>query len=241
MNPHDEPTEELLKAYEEASAKLADRLSDATRNAILAEASAAARRRTPAANDARYVWRAVAGVAVFGIALLLWRQSNVPTEIAAPATEVVAASRAKATAEPIEQAPAQNRKAVQDRVAPRDLIVAQEEAPAAPRAFAEERSAELGLGAASAAAAAARSAQVAEASVSDFSDFGLLQEYFPQLVGSQTPRSVWVVLNGGGQLQSSGELISTQSLTDIAPEPWERSSVINARGQKIEIAVHRMP
>jgi hypothetical protein len=77
MNPKDDPlAEELDSIYQQASAKQAGSPSASTREAILAQAKATALRRTPAANDSRYLWRAAAGVAVFGVALLLWRQTN---------------------------------------------------------------------------------------------------------------------------------------------------------------------
>ena len=66
----------LMDAYRRASASDADRPSAATRAAILAEAAAAARRNAPAANEPRYWPRAVAGIAVLGIGLLLWRQTD---------------------------------------------------------------------------------------------------------------------------------------------------------------------
>jgi hypothetical protein len=77
MNAEDKKPDELTEAYRHASAKDAGRPDDATRRAILAEAEAAARRRRPA-NDARYVVRAVAGIAVIGVAIVLWRQMDQP-------------------------------------------------------------------------------------------------------------------------------------------------------------------
>jgi hypothetical protein len=74
MNPQDEARDAFTDAYRKASADEAGRPSAAVRNAILAEATAASRRRAPAANDSRYLWRGVAGVAVLGFALLLWQQ-----------------------------------------------------------------------------------------------------------------------------------------------------------------------
>lgn len=71
---HDRRDEELDAAYRRASAAQAGRPDARTRAAILAEAAAATRRRTPAANAPRYWMRAVAGIAVVGVALLVWRQ-----------------------------------------------------------------------------------------------------------------------------------------------------------------------
>ena len=70
------PDDDLDKAYQQASAQSSGLPSGATRAAILAEARAAALRRTPAANDSRYVWRAVAGMAMLGVAVLIWRQTD---------------------------------------------------------------------------------------------------------------------------------------------------------------------
>ncbi len=66
----------LKDAYRRASARDADRPSAATRAAILAEAASAARRNAPAANDSSYWPRAVAAIAVVGIGLVLWRQTD---------------------------------------------------------------------------------------------------------------------------------------------------------------------
>src|SRR6478735_1555695 len=91
MNAEDEKPDELTKAYRDASEQEAGRPGDATRRAILAEAQASARRRQPAANDVRYVMRAVAGVAVIGLALVLWKQKDHPLPGEAPTvTERVA-------------------------------------------------------------------------------------------------------------------------------------------------------
>ncbi len=74
--PKDESEDEVARAYRQASKEEAGSPAAATRDAILAAARAAALRRKPAANDSRYVWRAAAGIAVLGVALLLWRQAD---------------------------------------------------------------------------------------------------------------------------------------------------------------------
>lgn len=68
--------QQLDAAYRRASASEAGRPDAKTRAAILAAAAAAARRRTPAANESRYLMRAVAGLAVIGVGLLVWRQTD---------------------------------------------------------------------------------------------------------------------------------------------------------------------
>lgn len=74
--PSQEPDDQLTRAYRDASDAQAGGPAAATRAAILAEARAAALRRTPAANQSRYVWRAAAGIAVLGVAVILWRQTD---------------------------------------------------------------------------------------------------------------------------------------------------------------------
>jgi hypothetical protein len=76
---HDERDQQLEADYRRASEQDAGRPASATRVAILAEAAAGAaarRRATSAANEPRYWMRAVAGVAVVGFGILLWRQTD---------------------------------------------------------------------------------------------------------------------------------------------------------------------
>lgn len=72
-----EEDDKLDALWRRASVEDAERPAAKTRAAILAEAAAAARRREPAANAPRYWMRMVAGVAVVGIGLVLWRQTDV--------------------------------------------------------------------------------------------------------------------------------------------------------------------
>ena len=91
MNSDDDDIEDALtREYRRASADQAGRPEAATRAAILAEARAAALRRTPAANDSRLWWRAAASVAVVGVAVLLWRQVDRDVATLAPAAPVAA-------------------------------------------------------------------------------------------------------------------------------------------------------
>lgn len=89
-----EQDDKLDALWRRASAEDAGRPAAKTRAAILAEAAAAARRREPAANAPRYWMRMVAGVAVVGIGLVLWRQTDVqlPGEkpVAAPTMQEMA-------------------------------------------------------------------------------------------------------------------------------------------------------
>lgn len=87
----------LDAAWRRASAGDAGRPSARTRAAILAEAAAQVRRRQPAANEPRYWMRVVAGVAVVGIGVVLWRQTAVqlpgePPVVAVPMTQESAAT-----------------------------------------------------------------------------------------------------------------------------------------------------
>jgi hypothetical protein len=77
----------LMEAYRRASASDADRPRASTRAAILAQAAATARRNAPAANESRYWLRAVAGIAVLGIGVVLWRQTDYHLPVEAPVVE----------------------------------------------------------------------------------------------------------------------------------------------------------
>jgi hypothetical protein len=109
MSQHEDKA--LDAAWRRASAEDAGRPSTKTRAAILAEAAAQARRRQPAANQPRYWMRMVAGVAVVGIGLVLWRQTDVrlPGEqpvVAVPMTQESAMTAdAVAPVEQLSQAP----------------------------------------------------------------------------------------------------------------------------------------
>lgn len=113
--------QQLDAAYRRASASEAGRPDAKTRAAILAEAAAAARRRTPAANESRYLMRAVAGLAVIGVGLLVWRQTDHRLPGEAQTFDVPVAQQSELVAESAyvpdpEAAPAQE---VQEEPAPR--------------------------------------------------------------------------------------------------------------------------
>jgi hypothetical protein len=96
--------QELVDQYRIVSAEDAGPAPAAVRKAVLAEAAAAARRRQPAANDGKYLWRAVASIGVMAIALLIWRESE-PELSRAPAGELrtVKAARDTTNAAPAAQ------------------------------------------------------------------------------------------------------------------------------------------
>jgi len=73
-----EEDDKLDALWRSATAADAERPAAQTRATILAEAAAAARRRAPAANAPRYWMRVAAGVAVVGVGLMLWRQTEAP-------------------------------------------------------------------------------------------------------------------------------------------------------------------
>jgi hypothetical protein len=100
MNTHDDDRDDrLLEDYRRASHAQAGRPGESTRKAILEGARVAARSRQPAANDARYAWSAAAGIAVLGIALLLWRQSDPRLVATAPVSP--AAGRVLSREQPV--------------------------------------------------------------------------------------------------------------------------------------------
>jgi hypothetical protein len=84
--PDDDFDDGTMQAYRRASAADAGRPSGATRAAILAEARAAAAARAAdvppyAANEPRFRWARIAGgvaasLAVFGVALMVWRETR---------------------------------------------------------------------------------------------------------------------------------------------------------------------
>ncbi|MET0280205.1 MAG: hypothetical protein ABW278_03645 [Steroidobacteraceae bacterium] len=108
MNPNDEH-DEVLEAYRKASAEKAGRPTAGMRRAILEEAAAAANRRRPAANDSRFMWRGIAGVAVLSVGIVLWRQVEHRTPGATPvvvAQQMREESKAEAAAPVASAAPA---------------------------------------------------------------------------------------------------------------------------------------
>lgn len=123
--------DDLTQAYRDASAKDSGRPAAATRKAILDNAAAAVRMRTPAANESRYLWRGVAGVAVLGMGLLLWRQVDhrMPGDPATLAVQQLAEEEKAADAMP----PAAELKAeARAQVADKPVASARREQPPEP-------------------------------------------------------------------------------------------------------------
>jgi hypothetical protein len=244
MKPQDEARDALTDAYRQASAEDAGRPSAATRNAILAEAAAAARRRTPAANDSRYLWRGVAGVAVLGFALLLWKQVDhqlpgdapvvavAPAEVegnrmeeAAPVVESVAAVLPGSPPPPEQLAAAADSAAdVAVAIPAREQLAAQQPAPAPALVAAAAAPAVAGPPAESRAQSPernelARSANKVSALADAETDANaLLRLHFPQQYQSNTPHRLWLVQDGTGALLRSGELAPDQNLAGLRLE-----------------------
>jgi hypothetical protein len=262
MNPQDENRDELADAYRKASADEAGRPGAALRDAILAEAAAAARRRVPAANDSRYLWRGVAGLAVFGFALLIWQQvdhqlpGDAPTvvsatseidsamkEEAAPMSDLSADAAPRAAAPP--EAPPPQRTAAPSASAAEERELQEAPVRAAPsmelRSQApEQNDTERAAGKVSALVDAQTDADA------------LLRLYFPQQYESNTSHRVWLVQDGTGARLLSGELAPGTTHADLRLEieralggrllrPWRIRSLQNARGQTIEFAIAQTP
>jgi hypothetical protein len=249
MTTPDDSGDEITRAYRSASDAQAGSPAASTRAAILAEARAAALKRTPAANDSRYVWRAAAGIAVLGVAVILWRQTDhrlAPDLAAAPQSPTAAQSPeapqpaadvarsdsagagASTTAENrpatvrMAESAAKDEKEVSSKAAP-----AREEASAALAASSEVTASAappVQLARASADAAAPippGAAQAAGAVQQNRVDYQqLVRREFPEVwKGNEPPHTVWVVLDADGKVLRKGELSPGASVT--ADQPFE--------------------
>jgi hypothetical protein len=256
---HDEHDEALDAAYRRASDADAGRPAAATRAAILARASEqarASRRQAPAANDRHVIWRAAAGVAVLGFALLLWRQSEpprpardapvfvpeAPAEVSSAETAAPAPAPPPAVAAPDDDGAA----ALRDRSEADVARSARRLAAPAPAPTPAPAPAPA-LGAASVAAAAPESAMARESAPASPAA-ALLREHFPGLDQRDAPASVWLVLDAGGAVLRQGERQAGQSLEALAEElaagpdglrvaTWRTETVTNGAGQPVEVAV----
>lgn len=258
--PRDE--HDPLDAYREASAKDAGRPGAGTRKAILENAAAAARARAPAANDSRYIWHGVAGVAVLGIGMLLWRQVDhrMPGEPTVLAVEQLAEEESAAGSIAPQAAPdaadAQRREqAPRAAAAP----LPPPPPPAAPVQSPRELSAELSAPAvanahlsASGLAADRLGKQSPRAEDGPEAE-ALLRLHFPVQYTSDQPHTVWLVRDGTGNILRSGELAAGTTLGDLRSDienalgagrflrPWRIHTLINARGQEIQLAIAQTP
>jgi hypothetical protein len=272
MNKPDEGAEdELTRAYRRASDAEAGSPAASTRAAILAEARAASLRRTPAANDSRYIWRAAAGIAVLGVAVILWRQTDhrlapdltvaaqdskaetpLPTTASQPEADVAiadsggaAAVADKRAAGPPEAAPAsKDVREVQSKAAPARR---EREEAAESAAKSDAPQANLQLARASADAEVPMPVvapiQAAGSIRKDGPDYQqLLQREFPAVWnGNEPPHTVWLVIDGKGNVLRKGSLLPGATVTADQPfesqRPWEMIDVKTASGRTLQLAV----
>lgn len=230
MSAEEEKPDHLTEVYRGASAEEAGRPRDATRRAILDEAKAAVRRRQPVANDARYVMRAVAGVAVLGVALVLWRQMDHHLPGEAPSTQTAPAAPASAAPER-QRAPS---------------------ASAAKDVAQESRADTAGDNAVGAASGQLKRAESLAAPQIDDSEAALLIRYFPQQYNSDMPHTLWLVRDAAGRVLQTGEIAAARTLEDLAPQIqqqlggrkpgiWREQILLNARGQQIRLMTTTLP
>jgi hypothetical protein len=242
--PDDLPEDKVTGAYRPASEAQAGRPAPSTRAAILAEARAANLRRTPAANESRYAWRAVAGLAVLGVAVLLWRQADRhvspdltvasadrgDTAVEAPAMPQVGADAPVVAAERTARVAVPERENThEEKSAATDLA-----SVAAPAAQSFERTR------ADASPASAAGALRQDAGV----DRGLLQREFPEIWrGDRVATIVWVVMDAGGKVVRKGELTDANTLASVAsesPGTWTLVQVKTASGSSLQLAVRKV-
>ncbi len=245
MNPSDEERDALTDEYRRASAAEAGRPAATVRKAILAEAAAAANRRTPASNDSRYLWRGIAGVAVLGFAILMWKQ----VDHRLPGEASVVAARSEAPGQVLLETPAPAAAAeskpalIKEARAPRPtpavsqppaappLVVADRAADATPAGMALAAQAESSAKAAvsrevanamqgvPAPAPAARAlGKMSAAQDAEVDADALLRLHFPQQYQSSAPHSVWLVQDATGAVVRSGELAAGKTFGDIRLE-----------------------
>lgn len=230
-------SDELLQAYRRASAAEAGAPPRALRDTILAEATAAARRRIPAANDSRFHWRAVAGVAVLGVAVLLWRQmdprlSTTPREIvpAPTAAPAPAAAPSPAGAEGVSRempaaeaaAPPANEPENRVRVADSTAPPAPPPPPPSMAQISRDDAARIEASRSDALARSARefdslASTEALSAMESSSAATLLRQHFPQQYASNNPpQALWLVQDETGNILHSGEANADDDLAAIA-------------------------
>lgn len=224
MSTEDNEHDELLRAYRNKSQAQAGAPSQQTRVAILAGARAEALKRRPAANDSRYAWSAAAGVAVLGIALLLWRQADpqLPTGAAPPmATQAPVAEVAQADSLEAQElriaptGPAERIETAEQEV-PRTsptVVARAPEPPLRPGKATDAR--EIGEAISSAPAAGFAEADVAAPAEPDAQ---LLRDRFPEAWASQTPpATVWIIEDAQGKPLRQGTLAAGEPLPSLRP------------------------
>jgi hypothetical protein len=256
MNTPQEPMDEqLTRAYRRASEAESGLPSDATRAAVFAQARATAMQRLQPANDARYRWRAVAGIAVVGIAVLIWRQADhrVPGSVThvAPSSQVPPKPAA-------ELAPAPASASASASMAQADVSAVDKQATRAESlepALAREPDQESGPAAPSESAPSPAMASQASvgAAMADAATPTPLQRYFPEAYQSTAPPPMlWLVLDAADNVVRSGSRDTVVDWSDInaevtalldgrSPGPWRISSVRNAQNQSIMLGIAQLP
>lgn len=258
MSAPDDDRDGLTDAYRQASAADAGRPSAATRAAILAAAREAAAQRRPAANDSPFSWRMAAGLAVVGIALIVWRQlprdvaplQSVPTVMVAdePRPDAAESDAASESAPAAPAAEPMREEARASALAKAETPPAPAAAPAPPpvvvelqarQAVPESRDAALRQ---SFNAASARNATNVD---------GLVRREFPALLDDATPPAgVWIVQDAGGRTLRTGTLAAGETLGSVwtrlqreMPDrrlrPFQMSTVRGARGADVLVGLSR--
>lgn len=243
---HDERDQQLDADYRRASEQDAGRPASATRVAILAEAAAAAaarRRATPAANEPRYWMRAVAGLAVVGVGILLWRQTDhrLPGEstvMVVESQQLQEAAAPTAVADAAAPAPAAEESALQAsppvasrQAANAGAATAEADAPATADLAREQRAAQPAQAPPTVATESQQKAaapqgvdELEEVAVTATAAFaagagseadGLLRQHFPSQYQSDSPHRLWLVRNAAGEVLQKGELAAGESRADI--------------------------
>lgn len=239
--PDDEPGDELTRAYRNTSDAQAGRPGAATRAAILAEARAAALRRMPAANDSRYVWRAAAGIAVLGVAVLLWRQTDrrlSPDLTVASAERPAAESQAttvesKTTAPPASAAVAARSETVADADVAAPAPSASADKAVEPVARMEQEVAGMRVQETRERSdASVNAAGALSRTVPDYQE--LLRMEFPEVWNDALAAQVaWLVVDADGTAVRKGAGTSV----DIPPGDWNYFNVRTASGRSLQLAV----
>ena len=239
MNSDDDDIEDALtREYRRASADQAGRPDAATRAAILAEARAAALRRTPAANDSRLWWRAAASVAIVGVGVLLWRQVDRDVATLAPAAPVVVHVETPGAGESVSAEAAADTDVAANatgQVRERARAPAQTPAPAAGAARSQQRAESesatqaleappspppqtgaLERGAAAVFDSASRS--LVRKATRDATAEELLQTGFPaEYASSSPPRALWVLQDAAGSVLRNGALSDNEEFAAMTP------------------------
>lgn len=240
MNEEHDP--KLDAAYRRASESEAGRPAPGTRAAILQEARTVAQQRTPASNDSRYIWRAVAVLAVIGVGVLIWRQADVRLPGEAPDRMVTAEAQDESGYVADPQVISSEGDAAPGGGAPRSVAQAQsggqQKAQVASASAASARPGELAAPVSSAAQGSFRAAESslssppaeamaqsggagapaapspATVAASERELAQLLRAHFPTQFQSSQFHRVWMLRDADGQVLLSGELESGRGLRD---------------------------